>query len=138
MKKLIDLWMDKVGRRGTTLIVFSTILTLTGLQYIFYTPSWMLLDNLKFALSLTGGNLWIWGLLFLVVAILGAIGAFRKNLETLAFTALSIANAVWSLFFFLGSVSGHDHGGWVRIIFHGVCAGFVLMIAGWPEIRHKK
>lgn len=81
--------------------------------------------------------LWGWALLWLIVGVVCAIGAFSRK-DQFAFSAAMGLKVLWGVIFTLGWLLAHVERGWVSGVIWLAFAGFVWLIGSWPESPPKR
>jgi len=117
------------GRRGWSLLFFSFLYIVLGQS--FYVIPKVNYDNFYIHINLM--SLKYWGLLWIAVGVLCAIGAICKPLQPLAFGCASGLMCMWAGGFGLNWLVGHGHRSHVTFFIYLVSSAFILLISGWPE-----
>lgn len=119
-----------LGRRGASLLWFGALDVIIAFS-LFYPSMSPEAQRIYHYVYVTGGTS-LWGFLWLLVALLCFSQAFMKK-DRLAFTAAIGIKIAWStLFFAAWLIDGASRAWYLAVIFLSL-AGFVFIIAGWPE-----
>lgn len=120
----------RVGRRGTTLL-FLALLDVVFAGSLFHPQAEAARSaSTRFLADLA--PLWAWGGLWLAVAALCTVGAFRRN-DRWAFTAAMALKVLWGGVYIFGwAIAGLDRG-WLGGVVWWAFAAFVYVVSGWPE-----
>lgn len=121
----------RIGRRGSSLLFFATILLVLGQSYFTspVTPAGreQLWAHLQFV------PLTAWGVAWIVGGLVCIAGALYKRFEPWAFAFATTLIAMWAVGFFISWVTGHGYRSYVGFIIWAAFSAFILLISGWPE-----
>lgn len=116
--------------RGAALIFFG-LLDLVYAFSLFNPPaSARRSASLQFVASIA--PLWAWALLWLIPGLLCAAQAFMRA-DRVAFTSAIVVKVIWGLLYVVGWITGGLERAYVGATVWLALAGFVAIIAAWPE-----
>jgi hypothetical protein len=124
-----NLW-QRIGRRGCTLGFLAVLDAVYALSLAKPPAEAAQSQTIRFISDIA--PLWAWAGLWAVVGIGCAVGAFVRH-DHWAFVAAVGLKVLWGSIFAVGwALNGLDRG-WVSGVVWLAFAGFVFMVAGWPE-----
>jgi hypothetical protein len=126
----------KIGRRGAVLILYAFLYVLLGYGYV-GTDTSQVAPALKVATNLTAGSLAPWGVVWILVALIGFVTAFwPPERDNWGFSTMAGMAYLWGGFFIVSWVFyGEEPRGWVSGIIFMTFGAALSLIAGWPEPR---
>lgn len=120
----------RIGRRGAILLILAVIDVSYGLSLIGPASETLGLAATRWREHYA--PLWVWGLGWLVIAVILIVSAFLRN-DRFGYAAAIGWKIAWSATTLASWIIGGVDRGWVSSIIWAVVAGMVLVIAGWPE-----
>ncbi len=125
---IVGLW-NKIGRRGTCLLVFAF------LDFVFaYSYLEPLAEYKRTAFTLFIGALaplWFWGLLWLVVGIACLVSAFMRA-DRWGFAGAAGIKVLWGVLYLIAAFASVPRA-WLGAALWLAIAGWVGVISTWPE-----
>lgn len=121
---------DRIGRRGTSLLFFALLDLVYGLNLARPPAESKLSPTLAFIRYIA--PLPVWAALWVAVGVVCLAGAFMHH-DRWAFTAAVGLKTLWGATFLTGWIVAHLERGWVSAVIWLAMAGWVLVIASWPE-----
>jgi hypothetical protein len=125
----------RIGRRGTTLLVFAVIDAIIG---------WSLLDPSvqparvpAYRVTAAVAPFAVWGWLWIAVG-LTCLGYAFVRTDRAGFAAAVSVKLVWSSCFFATSLFYGVPRAWLGGVTWGLVAALVFVISGWPEPRRGR
>jgi hypothetical protein len=120
----------RIGRRGAALLFFALLDLLYGLSLASPDPQVRLSPSVAFIAHVA--PLPAWAALWAAVGVACLAGAFVRH-DRWAFTAAVALKVLWGVTFLVGWLVAHLERGWVPAVIWLAMAGWVLIIASWPE-----
>ncbi len=121
---------QRVGRRGTALLFFALLDVVYAISLANPVEEVRRSKTLVFVQQIM--PLYAWSMLWLVVGIVCAIGAFMQK-DRWAFTAAMFLKVLWGTVFLLGWALYGLERGYVSAVIWLVFAGWIYVISTWPE-----
>lgn len=132
-ERLRDL-RHRVGRRGSALLFFA-LLDVVYAGSLAWAPA-SVRSTPAYAWLTSYLPLWAWAALWAGVGLLCAVQAFRRA-DRLAFAAASLLKVLWGVLHAAGWLLDVVPRGYVSAAVWLAFAGFVQVIASWPEPRRR-
>jgi hypothetical protein len=126
-----------VGRRGAALLVFAFIDVVIGWSLIDASGQAQAAALPTYRAFREVAPLATWGALWLIVAAVCAVWAFRRH-DAPAFAAAIGIKLVWSAGFAVSWLTWAAPRGWLAAATWGVVAALVYIISGWPEVEDPR
>lgn len=120
----------RVGNRGSALLFFAVLDLVYCYSLLFPPPRSEWSRSLVFLAGIL--PLWVWGLTWGAVGVLCACRAFRRR-DAAAFAAAIGIKVLWAIAAAAAWLVGGVERGYVNAAVWLAFAGFVWIIAGWPE-----
>lgn len=127
----------QVGRRGAYLIIMSFIFLGHSLSYFVSPLLPITQSNLRLPLDIA--PIKFWASVWLVVALIAFVSAFRKSpdKDKWGFLSLSILSFFWAVSYSWAAVAGWSEGAFARgliaALLYGSLAGVIVIVSGWNE-----
>ena len=128
-KFIRQLW-GRLGRRGYALLFFSMLDWVYGFSLLHPPADAARMSSLRFAAYVA--PLWLWASLWLITAALCLWQAWTVS-DQLAFTAAIAIKVLWGTLFLVGWITVGLDRAYVSVAVWWALAGFVGIIASWPE-----
>ncbi|MGW4476814.1 hypothetical protein ACWENQ_44785 [Nonomuraea sp. NPDC004354] len=119
--------LARIGRRGAALLWFALVDVVLAASMAAAPP-----DTGAYVFLARILPLWAWAIPWAAVGVLCAVQAFALD-DRLAFVAASALKVGWSVLYLAGWLLGEIPHGYIGAAIWLVFAGFVQVIAGWPE-----
>lgn len=123
------LWL-RLGFRGSALLFFATLDATFSFSYFKPPPEARQSAGLRFVDTVA--PLWFWGALWGAVGLLCLLYAFRTK-DKVAFSAAIGIKILWGCLYIVGAFTAHLERAYVSAGLWLCIAGFVGIIAAWPE-----
>jgi hypothetical protein len=131
-------WLrQRVGRRGAALLVFAFIDVVIGWSLIDASGQAQAAALPTYRAFREVAPLAAWGWLWLAVAAMCAVWAFRRH-DAPGFAAAIAVKLVWAAGFLVSWVAWDAPRAWLGATTWGVIAALVYLISGWPEVEDRR
>lgn len=120
----------QVGRRGAALLFFAALDIVYCHALLFPSRRARDSDSLQYLARIL--PLWVWAAIWGTVGVLCLVQAFRRK-DSLAFSVAIGVKVLWGLVSLFGWLLGGVDRGYVTAAIWLAFAGFVAIIASWPE-----
>lgn len=119
----------RIGRRGAALLFFAFLDVVYSLSLYFPAPAVKQTPSIAFVEAVA--PLPMWATMWAIAAVLCFVSAFRTN-DKVGFSAAILMKVLWGLLFVAASFA-HIERAWVSAGIWLCLAGWVAIIASWPE-----
>lgn len=130
MPRTINRFWRRLGFRGSALLFFFVLDEVFAFSYFKPPPEVRLSAGLKFVDSVA--PLWFWGALWAAVGLVCLLFAFRTR-DKVAFAAAIGIKILWGGLYIVGAFTANLERAYVSAGLWLCIAGFVGIIAAWPE-----
>lgn len=130
--RLIARLWGRLGRRGYSLLFFSMLDWVYGFSLLHPPAETLQSPSLKFIRYVA--PLWVWAVMWLIPAVLCLWQAWTRH-DAVAFTAAIAIKVLWGTLYLVGWVVVGLDRAYVSVAVWWALAGFVAIIASWPEAR---
>lgn len=126
----------RVGKRGTSLLFFAILDLVISLSLI--SPDHTTRNSPLYLWLASVAPLWVWAALWALTGLICLAHVFRRQ-DRWGFTAAITIKVLWGLLSLGGWLLGGVERGYVSAVIWLAMAGWVGVIAGWPEpVRNRE
>jgi hypothetical protein len=122
--------LGRIGRRGSALLFFALVDAVYGWGLHTLPPVYAKSPAFSFYLRVLPLDAWAWW--WAVTGLVCLVGAFAKN-DWFAFAFAMLIKFAWGVVSLLAWIDDKVYFGYATAAIWLAFAGFVLVVAGWPE-----